>query len=213
MKGVRKALAVIALGGASAAAWFGVGNLVQNVQFARAAQEVEVNRQQLQTLQDLGGVYRQIAKVVEPSVVKIDVKKTIKNAHRQLQMDPELLKRFFPDRDGDGQPDIPDMNGDEDGGTLAMGEGSGVIMEVDGSTGYILTNNHVAGGASEMRVTLSDGREITEAKLVGADPKSDLAVVKIESDRLIPAKWGNSDYLEKGDWILAFGSPFGYVGS
>ncbi len=50
-------------------------------------------------------------------------------------------------------------------------------------------------------------------KLIGADPKSDLAVVRIKADRLIPAKWGNSDELEKGDWIMAFGSPFGYVGS
>jgi serine protease Do len=86
-------------------------------------------------------------------------------------------------------------------------------MEVEGKTAYILTNNHVAGGATEMVVTLADGRRVENAKLVGADPKSDLAVVKIESDRLIPAKWGDSAALEKGDWVLAFGSPFGYVGS
>src|SRR4051812_12131611 len=106
MKGVRKALAVLVLGGASAAAWFGVGNLVQNVQFARAAQEVEVSRQQLQTLQDLGGVYRQIAKVVEPSVVKIDVKKTVRNVSggRGGMPDLDLFKHMFPDRDGDGEP-------------------------------------------------------------------------------------------------------------
>jgi S1-C subfamily serine protease len=107
MKPFRKALAVLALGAASTAAWFGVTNLVQNVQFAHAQEQVELTRQQLQTTADLSGAFRQVAKVVEPSVVKIDVKKTIKNAHRQLQMDPELLKRFFPDRDGDGQPDIP----------------------------------------------------------------------------------------------------------
>jgi serine protease Do len=212
MKPFRKALAVLALGAASTAAWFGVTNLVQNVQFARAQEQVELSRQQLQTTQDLSGAFRQVAKVVEPSVVKIDVKKTIRNARRQM-MDPDLLRRFFPDRDGDGQPDIPDLGDEDSGGTLAMGEGSGVIMEVDGGTGYILTNNHVAGDASEMRITLSDGREIIDAKLVGTDPKSDLAVIKFEAERLIPAKWGNSDYLEKGDWILAFGSPFGYVGS
>src|SRR5205085_11965346 len=106
-----------------------------------------------------------------------------------------------------------DNSEDDAPGGFAMGEGSGVIMEVEGGTGYILTNNHVAGGATELHVTLADGREITEAKLVGADPKSDLAVVKIEADRLIPAKWGDSATLEKGDWVLAFGSPFGYVGS
>jgi serine protease Do len=76
-----------------------------------------------------------------------------------------------------------------------------------------VTNNHVAGGADEMTITLYDGRQITKAKTVGTDPKSDLAVVKIEADRLIPAKWGDSDQLAKGDIIMAFGSPFGYVGS
>src|SRR5207237_853750 len=80
---------------------------------------------------------------------------------------------------------------------------------------YVLTNNHVAGGAEEMTITLSDGREIKKenCKLLGADPKSDLAVVKIQADRLIPAKWGNSDDLQKGDWIMAFGSPFAYDAS
>jgi serine protease Do len=60
---------------------------------------------------------------------------------------------------------------------------------------------------------LWDGRELHDAKLVGADPKSDIAVVKVKADHLIPAKWGDSDKLEKGDIIMAFGSPFGYVGS
>ena len=217
MKGVRKALAVIVLGGASAAAWFGVGSLVQNVQFARAAQEVETNRQALQNVAELGNVYRGIAKVVEPSVVKIDVKKTIRTAAHGMP-DMDMLKRQFPDRDGDGEPDIPDNlkeqfeNGDL-GQFQAEGEGSGVVMEADGGTGFVLTNNHVAGNAQDITVTLSDGREITNCKVVGADPKSDLAVVKINADRLIPARWGNSDYLEKGDLICAFGSPFGYVGS
>jgi serine protease Do len=86
-------------------------------------------------------------------------------------------------------------------------------MEVDGNTGYILTNNHVAGGATEITVTLADGRRIDNAKLVGADPKSDLAVVKVESDNLKAAHWGDSTGLQQGDWVMAFGAPFGYVGS
>jgi serine protease Do len=76
-----------------------------------------------------------------------------------------------------------------------------------------LTNNHVAGGAEEMTITLSDGRQIHNGKLLGADAKSDLAVVKIEADHLIAAKWGTSGDLQKGDWVVAFGSPFGYIGS
>jgi hypothetical protein len=149
----RRALAVLTLGGASVVAWFGISGVVQNVQFARAAQEVELSRQQLQNLQDLSSVYRQVAKVVEPSVVKIDVRRTIRS--NQMNMpDPDFLRRFFPDRDGDGEPDVPDEE------MLQMGEGSGVIIEAGGGTAYVLTNNHVAGEANQISVTLADGREV-----------------------------------------------------
>ena len=70
MKALRKAASLVVLGGVSVAAWFGVNSLVQNVQFARASQEVEATRQQLQSIQDLSTVYRDVNKVVEPSVVK-----------------------------------------------------------------------------------------------------------------------------------------------
>jgi serine protease Do len=209
MKPFRRVLAVFAISGASLAAWFGVNSLVHDVQFARAAQEVDATRAQLATIQDLSGIYRQVAKVVEPSVVKIDVRKTIHGV-RRLDMIPPNLRGFIPDLDDDG---APDQNPAPEQDLQQMGEGSGVIMEADGNTAYILTNNHVAGGASDMRVTLADGREIQDATLVGADPKSDLAVIRIKVDRVIPAQWGNSDYVEKGDLILAFGCPFGYVGS
>jgi serine protease Do len=132
---------------------------------------------------------------------------------RGLPFDRDQLRRFFPDRDGDGQPDIPDFDGGSEEAPELHGTGSGVIMEAGNGTGWILTNNHVAGDATQMEVTLADGRKITKATLVGADKKTDLAVVKIEADRLIPAKWGDSDELQKGDWVMAFGSPFGYVGS
>jgi serine protease Do len=123
---------------------------------------------------------------------------------------------MFPDRDGDGEPDLPegfslpDMEGEP---FDQVGTGSGVIMDVDGSTAYVLTNNHVAGNADELTITLSDGRQIKDAKVVGKDPKTDLAVIKINADRLIGSKWGDSSTLQKGDWIMAFGSPFGYIGS
>ena len=109
--------------------------------------------------------------------------------------------------------DFNDDNGEQD--LEEIGTGSGVIMDAEGGYGYILTNNHVAGNASEMEVTLSDGRRISghDVKLMGSDSKRDLAVVSIKADRLMPAKWGDSDELEKGDWVMAFGSPFGYVGS
>ena len=212
MKRGRRALAILALTGASLAAWFGVNSLVRDVQFARAAQEVENNRTQLQNTAELSNVYRQVAKVVEPSVVKIDVRKTIRGGRRLQSLIPPNMRGFIiPDGEGDNNEDDTTPSPEDD--LQQIGEGSGVIMETDGSTAYILTNNHVAAGATDMRVTLWDGREIDDAKVVGTDPKSDLAVIRISADRLIPAHWGNSDYLEKGDMILAFGSPFGYVGS
>lgn len=85
--------------------------------------------------------------------------------------------------------------------------GSGFILSKDG---YILTNNHVVEGADEIFVRLSDRRELV-AKLVGADPRSDLALLKIETDEDLPAvRIGNSSDLKPGEWVLAIGSPFGF---
>jgi serine protease Do len=197
------ACSVMALAGG----FFGGSSLFQKMEYARAAQDVETNRADLQQAEDLSSVFRHVGKVVGPSVVSINVHKTIKNA-----APPDDLRRFFqgiPGMPPDGPGGAPDGNGNlEEEGT-----GSGVVMEVDGSTAYILTNNHVAGDADSIEITLADGRQIKNGKLLGADAKSDLAVVKIEADGLIAAKWGDSGQLEKGDWILAFGSPFGYVGS
>ena len=181
-----------------------------------------VTPQQIATANDLSTAFRNVGKQIEPSVVNITVHKTVKGGG-SAPFDNDLLRRFFnnnpefapfgrkfPD-DGNRQGQGQDQ---ENGGSLEeVGTGSGFILEVDGNAGYILTNNHVAGGATEMIVTLADGRRIENAKLVGADPKSDLAVIKITADHLIAAKWGDSSMLRKGDWILAFGSPFGYIGS
>ncbi len=87
------------------------------------------------------------------------------------------------------------------------GLGSGVIISSDG---YILTNNHVVGGASEIRVKLSDQREF-KAKVIGKDDKTDLALIKIEPKEQLPyAELGNSDTTEVGDWVIAIGNPFGF---
>jgi serine protease Do len=219
MKPLRSTLAALAVSGAAVGTGFFGFSYVQKTQFANAAEQVQLGRDQLAKADDLASVFRYVGKVVEPSVVNINVTKKMTNAHsgagnrmRNLPFDKDQLRRFFPDRDGDGQPDIPDLEVPEDAPEL-HGTGSGVIMEASDGIGYILTNNHVAGDASQFEITLSDGRKFTKASLVGTDKKTDLAVVKIEADRLIPAKWGNSDDLQKGDWIMAFGSPFGYVGS
>jgi Do/DeqQ family serine protease len=99
--------------------------------------------------------------------------------------------RFFY---GDREDDIPQM-----------GLGSGVIVSPEG---YILTNNHVVEGAQEIEVTLSDSRRTT-AKVIGTDPDTDLAVLRITLDRLPVIAMGNSDTVQVGDKVLAIGNPFG----
>jgi serine protease Do len=216
MNRMSKSVAGLLVAGGAAGAWFGGQTLLRDVAFSAQQREVETSREQLATANDLTTAFRNVGRVVEPSVVNIQVRKTVKNAIGRGNLPEDMLRRFFrngplPDQENPGDQGQGDDTPDED--FEQVGTGSGVIMEVDGKTAYILTNNHVAGGASKMLVTLSDGRSFDNATLVGADPKSDLAVVKITADHLIAAKWGDSSTLQKGDWILAFGSPFGYVGS
>src|SRR3954468_22257292 len=213
-----------------AASAFGFGylgyNYTQNRSFALAEEKREEVRAGLSHAEDLATAFRSVGKVVEPSVVNIQVRKKGPDV-RSLPIDPDDLRKFFP-KGPDGEEVIPKNFRNPRGGGQAdpdqqdddafempdqIGTGSGVIMEYNDGKGYILTNNHVAGAAEELTITLADGREFHNGKVLGTDPKTDLAVIEIKADRLSPAKWGNSDDLQKGDWIMAFGSPFGYVGS
>ena len=209
----KKASAALALIAASTFAVFGAQKLIGDVQFAHDQAKNQATSQELESVTNLSDVFRKVGEVVEPSVVRIDVKKTIKGMTMQP---PEQLRRLLPHNlipapqpDGDDNDD----SGTPDDQLEEAGTGSGVIIETDGSDAYILTNNHVAGDATELTVTLSDGRVIHGGKTVGHDAKADLAVVKIHANHLIAAKWGDSDTLQRGDWVLAFGSPFGYIGS
>jgi len=213
MRSLRSTLGALAIAGAAVGTGFFGFNYAQNTQFAHAAEQVQLSRDQLAKADDLSSVFRYVGKAVEPSVVNIAVTKTqaVARNQRSLPFNRDQLRKFFPNN---GEGDIPDFDTPDDGQQYELhGTGSGVIIDTDNGYGFILTNNHVAGDASQFEVTLSDGRKITDASLVGADKKTDLAVIKVKADRLIPAKWGNSDELQKGDWIMAFGSPFGYIGS
>ncbi|HKP88093.1 MAG TPA: Do family serine endopeptidase [Blastocatellia bacterium] len=143
---------------------------------------------QLPSPADLSRTFINVAKQVKPAVVNIDVVERSKGATMRL---PEGFPQIpgFPD----GQP------------RRQRGTGSGVVISSDG---YILTNNHVAGDAEQIKVKLTDGREF-KAKRIGADPETDLAVIKIETQGLPFARLGNSDSLEQGEWVIALGSPFG----
>ncbi len=147
-----------------------------------------LNQQNLTAALDLSSAFRNVAEVMRPSVVSI----TTRSAPRMRRNLPAGFEEFFG-----GQ--IPQ------GGSQKTGEGSGVIVRSDG---YILTNNHVVAGADELIVELTDGR--TEVgRIIGTDPKTDLAVVKIDSTGLKAVPFGDSDQIRVGDWVLAIGSPFG----
>ena len=116
---------------------------------------------------------------------------------RMMQMDP-FLRQFFGDQlDGmRGQDDQPQGGGE--------GSGSGVIIAANG---YIVTNNHVIDKASKITVVLDDKRKF-DAELVGTDPTTDIAVLKVKADNLPFIKYGNSDEVKVGQWVLAVGNPF-----
>jgi serine protease Do len=143
--------------------------------------------------------YAPLIKEVLPSVVNISSSKVVHNREESAEgmpMDP-LFRQFFG-QEGNGRFGVP-----KDRREKALG--SGVIISPEG---YILTNNHVVDGATDVRITLSDKREF-QARIVGADPKTDIAVLKIDSGNLTPITIGDSSKVQVGDVALAIGDPFG----
>lgn len=146
--------------------------------------------------------FTHVAKRALPAVVAIQIKKRAQPSAGAGGFEEEFLRHFFG-RGLRGHPHGGDGGGG--GGGEAMGQGSGFIISEDG---YILTNNHVVGGADEIEVKLQDGRSL-EAKLIGTDEKSDVAVIKVEERGLPSLKLGSSEDLEIGEWVIAVGNPFG----
>lgn len=146
--------------------------------------------------------YSSVVKKVRPSIVSISTSKTVQTQNMLGDgMSPfgdDLFRRFFGDRGfGSPQQQTPQKR---------TGLGSGVIVSKDG---YILTNNHVVDGSEEIKVTLNGSEKEYDAKIVGADSRSDIAVLKIDAEDLPVATLGDSDMVEDGDVVLAFGNPFG----
>jgi len=151
--------------------------------------------------------YSSIVKKVAPSVVMVDIitkSKTV-TAPDSPFADNDLLRRFFGDQSGQ-QFNQQNGRGNHVYRTPRQeGAGSGVIVDKDG---YILSNNHVVENADTIKVTLNDGREF-KAKVVGRDPKTDIAVLKIEAKNLPYITLADSEKIEVGDVCLAVGNPFG----
>ena len=148
-----------------------------------------------------------VVKKVLPAVVNVSASKMVKSPMGMMpgNMDP-FFRQFFGGDEGqfgsNGRGQAAPQQRQE-------GQGSGVIVSPEG---YILTNNHVVDGATEVRVTLSDKREF-KARVVGTDPKTDLAVLKIDSSNLPTVAIGDSDKIQVGDYALAIGNPFGLGGT
>ncbi len=160
--------------------------------------------------QQLSNAFAQVAKQLEPSVVNINTDSTIKNPHRR--------RGQGDDEEGDGMDDFFNhffgapggQNPFQDSGPIReRALGSGVIVD---AKGYIVTNRHVVDKADRIRVRFQDDPPGIQhdAKVIGMDSETDLAVIKVDVDRSLPAaKMGNSDSMQVGDWVLAVGSPFG----
>jgi len=179
--------------------------LAFSILFLTLAPVISANADELETLRQASKAFSSVAKKAIPAVVFIKVEKTIEAGSAVGPEGPEsndpydffgpdFFDRFFRDRMPNQQRQY-----------RQVGQGSGFII---GEDGYILTNNHVAGDADAITVKTNDGREFT-AKLIGADQKSDVAVIKIDAKNLPTMPLGDSDKLEIGEWVIAIGNPFG----
>jgi serine protease Do len=174
--------------------------------------------------------FADLAEKLLPAVVNIATTTKITDANRGDPDLEELFRQFFDkqrrgqgqgqgqgqggDQNGDQNGDNGDQNGDNGGADAPPREvtslGSGFIID---PTGYIVTNNHVIEGAEEITVRMQDNVEF-KARLIGHDPKTDLALLKIDAPKPLPyVEWGDSDKARIGDWVLAIGNPFGLGGT
>ena len=168
-----------------------------------AAPELKVEHAPVDRGRTPAGSFAPIVQKVAPSVVEVFV--TSKPRRNQSMGDQsDLLRRFFG-QGGQGGRGFNAPDGDGGMGGPERGLGSGVIVSPDG---YILTNNHVVKDATEIRVALADGREMA-AKVVGTDPKTDVALVKIKAEGLPALTFADSGETAVGDVVLAVGNPFG----
>ncbi|NLX15336.1 MAG: Do family serine endopeptidase [Phycisphaerales bacterium] len=199
--------------------------IIGRVAYAVEKGKLEATEQELARVEDISRAFRLVIQKVQPAVVRIETKSTV-SARPQTERSQDSEKDF----DFDGLPDqYRDLFRDFFGRRFRQmprpdfqppprqGMGSGVIIDAD--KGYVLTNNHVVSSPEGMDrridVFLADGRQLDsvsgKVKVLGHDPLTDLALIQIEADRLHAVTLGDSDQMEVGDWVLAFGSPFGYA--
>ncbi len=169
---------------------FALGGLLYVPASAKAAQDNGI-----ETLRSLSAAFSSIAEKTTPAVVGIKAERTVKGqTSPQLPGQEDMFEFFFRRRSpGQGRQ------------FQQTAQGSGFIITPDG---YVLTNNHLVGEADKVEVELSDQTKY-EADIIGTDPESDVAVIKIDAENLPYIELGNSDGLKVGEWVIAIGSPFG----
>jgi serine protease DegQ len=141
--------------------------------------------------------YSEAANKAKISVVNVSSSREVKTARQHPLSGDPFFRKFFPQPDDDGE-DI------ENQASL----GSGVIVTVDDKGGYVLTNDHVVNGSGDIQISFADGR-VMPAKVVGTDPETDLAVLRVEGKGLNAITFGQSEKAQIGDVVLAVGDPFG----
>src|SRR5690625_441623 len=167
--------------------------------------------------------FSRVVRAAQPAVVTVRIARARESAHAAHIVPEEepkrdsrnLFDRLFgtkekaePRRSDDRSDDRTDRESPED--SLPQGLGSGFIID---PSGVIVTNLHVVAESSDITVELDDGTEL-KAELIGADDKTDIAVLRVDAGRKLPSvKWGDSDAVDVGDWAIAIGNPFGLSGS
>jgi serine protease Do len=151
--------------------------------------------------------FADLAEQLSPAVVNITTTTTVAEVRRgpgPMLPEGSPFEDFFRDFFGDRMPGVPNSPAPRQRRSNALG--SGFIISPDG---YIVTNNHVIEAADQVRVELFTGEEL-DARVIGRDPRTDIALLKVESERTLPyVAWGNSDQARVGDWVIAIGNPLG----
>ncbi|MCX8030685.1 MAG: DegQ family serine endoprotease [Thermodesulfovibrionales bacterium] len=160
------------------------------------AEEPKVSKEAIDILTKAGQAMAEVVNIVRPAVVNISTTRILRGGSPNPFFDDPFFRKFFGD-------EFDQFKKRKERRNVTLG--SGVIVD---KNGYILTNNHVIKGADEIIVRLSDKREF-KGRVIGTDPKSDIAVIKIDSDRLPTIKWGDSSKLRVGETVIAIGNPFG----
>ncbi len=166
----------------------------QNVEVDRLKQElIELEKATNPLIQ----TFRKVSQLVSPSVVSLSTEKK-ESSKSSKETEPLPPYQNFPPKRDPHQENTP-----------KKGLGSGIIID---ERGYIITNNHVISGFSEDEITVVtyNGEQYKRADIIGVDPNTDIAVIKIEGEHFLPLEFGDSEKVQVGDWVIAIGSPFGY---